>query len=180
VTQARTGLLTGQVGVGKTTVAMQVISQATKQGVTCGGLLTPAILDSNRNKVGIWGVDILTGERRVMARTDRDLGGPVIGPYSFEATAFTWATEQLEKAVANCDLLVVDEIGKLELWYNSGLASFLPILASGGVESSLVLVRSSLLMALQKALGTVHQIVFRVNEENRAHIAHKIVGRLIQ
>jgi nucleoside-triphosphatase THEP1 len=180
VTKARIGLLTGQVGVGKTTVAERVVGQAMRQGTICAGLLASAMKNSCGQKAGIWGADIATGKRKILARTDRDLGGPSIGPYSFDSAALDWAMNVLESAVGNCDLLIVDEIGKLELWQNSGLAPFLPKLASGKINRSLVLIRDFLLEDLQNELDPVDQVVFRVTEENRNRLGPLIVEGLLQ
>lgn len=170
------GLLTGPVGVGKTTIVERVVVLARRQGMRCGGLMTPAIKDGCGQKVGIWGVNILTGEMRVLARTDRELGGAAIGPYSFDARAFDWALEVLENALGACDLLVVDEIGKLELWQGIGLAPFLPRLAAGEAERALVLVRDFLLADLQSRLGSVEQRVFTASLETRDELPAEILG----
>jgi nucleoside-triphosphatase THEP1 len=185
---ARIGLLTGPVGVGKTTVAERVVALARRQGLDCGGVLAPAMVNHCGQKVGIWGVDARTGDRRVLARTDRELGGPSIGPYSFDGAALAWATGLVEAAIAGthrggtrpCDLLIVDEIGKLELWRGIGLAPILPKLAAGQVKRSLILVRDSLLAALQAQLGSVEQLVFEVHEENRGTLAPDVLKALLR
>jgi nucleoside-triphosphatase THEP1 len=167
VSGAKVALLTGPVGVGKTTVAERVVSLAQRQGLACAGLLAPAMLNRCGQKAGIWGVDVLTGQRRILARTDRDLGGPGVGPYSFDAAALAWAVDIVERAVGACDLVLVDEIGKLELWRDAGLAPVLPRLALGEATRSLVLVRDFLLAELQEKLQPVQQIVCEVSEDNR-------------
>jgi nucleoside-triphosphatase THEP1 len=135
-------------------------------------------------KVGIWGVDIHTGDRRILARTDRNLGGVTVGPYSFDARALSWATGLIDRALSSAAggsraLLVVDEIGKLELWQGIGLAPVLPRLAAGEAGCSLILVRDSLLAELQSLLDPVEQVVFRVTEENRGGLAPLILESLI-
>jgi nucleoside-triphosphatase THEP1 len=177
---ARIGLLTGPVGVGKTTVAERVAGLARRQGLICGGLLAPAMINGCGQKAGIWGVDLLTANRRILARTDRNLGGPAIGPYSFDAAALDWAAGVAEKAMGACDLLVVDEIGKLELWQGSGLSSILFRLASGQASRSLVLVRESLLADLQARLEPVEQVVFKVSEANRGEMPLRVFESLVQ
>lgn len=177
--RARIGLLTGPVGVGKTTVAERVVGLARRQGSACGGVLAPAMLDGCGQKVGIWGVDLGTGERRILARTDQGLCGPSIGPYSFDADTLAWVVGAVQRAIGACDLLVVDEIGKLELWQGIGLAPLLPPLAAGEVERSLILVRDSLLSEVQARLARVEQVVFRVDEENRGALAPDILSHLL-
>ena len=178
--EARAGLLTGPVGVGKTTVAERVVGLARRQGLACGGVLAPAMINSCMQKAGIWGVDIGTGERRILARTDRDLGGPLIGPYSFDTGALAWAIGAVDRSIGACDLLVVDEIGKLELWHGIGLAPVLPRLTSGEADRALILVRESLLGELQARLAPVDQVVFQVGEENRVELAPGVLSELMQ
>jgi len=179
VKAARIGLLTGPVGAGKTTVAERVTGLARRQGIVCGGLLAPAMVNTCGQKAGIWGVDIGTGERRVLARTDRDLGGPAIGPYSFDAVALDWAVGVVDGAIGSCDLLIVDEIGKLELWRGVGLAPVLPRLSAGEARRALILVRDSLLSELQAILGPVEQVVFRVREENRDALPPDVLSDIL-
>jgi nucleoside-triphosphatase THEP1 len=176
---AQMGLLTGPVGVGKTTVAERVVGLARRQGLLCGGLLAPAIMDACGRKAGIWGVDISGGERRMLARTDRDLGGPAVGPYSFDAAALAWATGVVDSAIGSFELLVVDEIGKLELERGIGLAPILPRLAAGQAPRSLVLVRDYLLTKLQGKLESVEWMVFEVSEQNRGELPPHILRHLL-
>lgn len=178
--EAEICLLTGPVGVGKTTVAERVVGLARRRGFACGGLLAPSMLNSCGQKIGIWGVEILTGQRRVLARTDRDLDGPEVGSYSFDAAAMAWAAGVVQGAVGACDLLVVDEIGKLELWRDTGLVPILPILASGEVNRSLVLVRDFLLIELRERLDSVQQVVFRVAEDNRGELPALILKWILE
>jgi nucleoside-triphosphatase THEP1 len=178
MSQPLIGLLTGPVGVGKTTVAERVVSLARMRGLDCGGLLAPAMVDDCGLKVGVWGVDVRTGERHILARTDQDVGGPSIGPYSFDAEGLSWAAGVVDGAAGDCDLLVVDEIGKLELWQGLGLVRILPRLAAGEVSRALVLVRDSLLAELQARLVSAKPLVFVVSEENRGRIAPTVLDGL--
>ena len=172
------GLLTGPVGVGKTTVAERVAGLARRQGLRCGGVLAPAMKNRCGQKAGIWGVDISSAERRILARTDKDLGGPAVGPYSFDAGALAWAVQVIELALGDSDLVFVDEIGKLELWQGSGLAPIMPRLAAGEADRALVLVRDGLLAELQARLAGVEQVVFRATEENRGELPAQVLAEL--
>lgn len=175
---ARIGLLTGPVGVGKTTVAERVAGLARRRGLACGGLLAPALKNACGQKAGIWAVDLGSADRRLLARTDRNLGGPEMGPYSFDAAALEWAAEVVTGAMGGCDLLLVDEIGKLELWQDQGLAPVLPRLAAGETHRALVLVRESLLDELQARLPGVETVVFEVDESNRDDLPARVLAGL--
>ncbi|MBN1660690.1 MAG: hypothetical protein JXA93_20000 [Anaerolineae bacterium] len=172
------GLLTGQVGVGKTTVAERVVGLARRNGLACGGVLAPALKNACGQKVGTWGIDLATGERRLLARTDRDLGGPAVGPYSFDAAAIAWVVDTIELALGGSDLVFVDEIGKLELWRGQGLAPLLPLLQAGKVERALVIVREGLLGELQVRLAGVETAIFGVTEANRDEMPARVLAAL--
>jgi nucleoside-triphosphatase THEP1 len=186
MTTARVGLLTGPVGVGKTTIAERLVGLLRQRGLASCGLLAPAMMDSCGRKVGIWAIDVLSAERQTLARTDRDLGGPSVGPYSFDAAALDWAVTVVDQALrraaeGRCDLAIVDEIGRLELYQDGGLAPVLPLLASGKAGRVLVLVRDSLLAELEARLAPAECIVFEASEENRrelpTHLVEAFVGR---
>jgi nucleoside-triphosphatase THEP1 len=147
--------------------------------VSCGGLLAPALKDSCDRKIGIWGVDVRSGARRILARIDKTLGGPSIGPYSFDQEAMAWAVAVVEKALGRCQLLVVDEIGKLELQHGTGLAPILPRLAAGEAERALILVRESLLADLQAKLGPGDPITFEISAETRGTLAPRVLEALM-
>jgi nucleoside-triphosphatase THEP1 len=131
--------------VGKTTVCQAVAELARRRGYRPGGVITPAIYacpeqsrrDSHGTKVGFEAVDVGSGERWPLARTDpstssghrRDLGGPQVGPYSFDPAALAKALRVLRRAAtAGCDLFVVDEIGPLELEQGQGFAPILDLI----------------------------------------------------
>ncbi len=180
MSRSRVALVTGPIGAGKTTVAARVVGLAQRQGLVCGGLLAPAIETQCGQKAGIWGVDVQTEERRALARTDRDLGGRAVGPYSFDGAVLEWAVELLRRAMGACDLLIVDEIGKLELWQDAGLAPLLPALAGGEAARVLVIVRDSLLAELQQRLGSVAQATFLVSGETREALPERVLKWLTQ
>jgi nucleoside-triphosphatase THEP1 len=179
VTGIRIGLLTGSVGAGKTTVAERVVGLARRQGLTCGGLLAPALLNRCGRKVGIWGHEVGTAERRILARSDRDLAGVCVGPYSFDDAALAWALGAIEGAIGRCDLLIVDEIGRLELERGLGLAPILPRLTSGEARRSLVLVRDSLVDSLRARLEPAEMVLFQVDEKSRRAVPSQILVDLL-
>jgi len=117
--------------VGKTTVCQAVADLTRRRGYRPGGVITPALYSSHGAKLGFEAVDVGSGERWPLARTDQETGGPRVGPYSLDPAGLARALKVLERAIsAGCDLLMVDEIGPLELEQGEGFAPILDLLRS--------------------------------------------------
>jgi nucleoside-triphosphatase THEP1 len=172
-------LLTGRRGEGKTTVCQAVAELAHRRGYQSGGVITPAFYDSHGAKVGFEAVDVGSGERWPLARTDKELGGPRVGPHSFEPAALDRALKVLRRAVsAGCDLFMVDEIGPLELEQDEGFAPILDLLPVEGLTHTLIVVRPALVDQLLLHLRDIECTVFSVTEENRDELPLRIVEEL--
>ena len=209
----QTILLTGRRGAGKTTVCQAVAELARHRGYRPGGVITPALYacpadwglgigDWELTKVGFEAMDVGSGERWPLAHTDlsttlrqgsgqgsghrQELGGPQVGPYSFDPAGLARALRVLERAIsAGCDLLMVDEIGPLELEQGEGLAPVLDLLPVEGPTHTLIVVRPALLDPLLLRLGDAVRrpcrtgfTVFSVTEENRDELPLQIVETL--
>jgi len=182
--EARTALVTGEIGSGKTFVAGRVAEQARQQGLTIAGLWCPARM-TGRSKTGILAEDLAGGERRLLAVriNDREEAaefhgkpGPATARYAFDPAALDWANRVLARAVAaGPDLLVVDEIGPLELEQGQGLAPVLEPLSAGSVPAALVVVRRRLLENLQERIRAPRTSCFSVDGEGRETLPGRIL-----
>jgi nucleoside-triphosphatase THEP1 len=192
---SRAILLTGERGVGKTTTCQAVADLARHRGYQPGGVITPAIYDGRGTKLGFEAVDVGNGERWPLARTDpsttlqrgsgqgsghrRELGGPRVGSYSFDPDGLARALRVLRSAAtAGCDLLMVDEIGPLELEQGQGFAPILDLLPVEGLTHTLIVVRPALLDRLLLNLRGTECTIFCVTEENRDKLPLQIVEEL--
>jgi nucleoside-triphosphatase len=171
-------LISGPIGIGKTTVCLRVIEAARQAGLVVGGILTPAILDENGVKSGIAIVDLATGERRLLARIGEYPQGLRLGKYTFDPETLTWGCDILRRE-RDADLLVIDEIGRLELEQNGGFVCALDILAERNARRSLTIVREALLPALRARLPQLSFAEFWVNEENRSALPAEIIAYLL-
>lgn len=168
-------LLTGQIGSGKSTVAARIVALAQGRGLRSDGLLCPARLDERGRKVGIDGLRLGTGERRPLA--DRDLSQPGVhcGIWRFEPEAMEWMLAALLDAIRQRpDVLVVDEIGPMELLENRGLAPVIPELTAGTVPLAIVLVRRAFLAALVERLAGCQVKVYEVTQATRDALPEQI------
>ena len=142
-------LLTGERSVGKTYLCQQVARQARKKGHSCAGVLSPDLFEDTE-KVGSNLVDVATGEQRLLAVADDAPGDVRWGRYRFVPATFEWAANTLETATP-CDVLILDELGPLELELGKGLAKALDVLNGGGFSMALVVVRPE----VERVLGMV-------------------------
>ena len=101
-------LLTGCPGVGKTTLVKEISERLEN----CAGFYTEEIRDERNKRTGFDVVTVKSGQRSSLARIQTPLKGPKVGQYTvtlkeFEAVA-------LSAMSRNCEVLVIDEIGKME------------------------------------------------------------------
>jgi nucleoside-triphosphatase THEP1 len=174
----RLALVTGDIKVGKTTVVGQVVTSARARGYVCAGLWAPAHVVDGR-KTGIEAMDLSSGERHLLARAATGEAGERVGRYIFDPAVIAWANGVLAEAVAaRPDLLVIDEIGPLELERGGGLAPALESLAAGRVPRALVVARTWLLDALRARLPGIQIAAFAVDVETRAAMPERVVSWL--
>jgi len=172
-------LLTGKRQVGKTTVCKQVAELARGLGYDPAGVLTPIVLDEEGFPVTRHALMVSGGEQRLLARADGELGGPRTSRYSFDADVFSWVIARLRGAISQgCDLLIVDEIGPLELEQGKGLAPLLSDLSAGRHPRLLLVVRPELTGQLQDRLPEIPFRTFTVTQGNRQILADAIVKEL--
>ena len=172
-------LLTGKRQVGKTTVCKRVAELARGLGYGPAGVLTPVLLDKDGFPVVRHALMVADGEQRLLARADGDLGGPRTSRYSFDADVFSWVIGRLRAAISQgCDLLIVDEIGPLELERGRGLAPLLSDLSARRLPPLLLVVRPELAGRLQERLPIIPFRTFTVTQENRQALADAIIKEL--
>lgn len=169
-------MLTGEREVGKTHLCQRVVEEAKERGFTCAGVISLAVFESE-HKVGITLVDVGTGEERPLASAD-DLGGDVRwGRYSFVPASLAWGAEILTGATP-CDLLVIDELGPLELELGRGLVKAVDVLVRGGFSLAIAVVRPALLGKLRERLGGRQTDVVEVTPLNRDQLPPRLVSML--
>ena len=99
-------ILQGSIHSGKSTYLMEYCKQHKN---TCG-ILTPTI-DGKRHFL-----NIETQETKLMEAAENETEVLKIGKYIFSQKAFDWACSCIEEASKkNCEFLIIDEIGPLEL-----------------------------------------------------------------
>jgi nucleoside-triphosphatase THEP1 len=167
-------LLTGLRQVGKSTVCQAVAELARTEGRQPRGILSPALFDSSGQKVGFEALDVSTGERWLLAHIERELDGPRIGPYVLDSAGLQKAVTVLTQACERADLMLVDEIGPLELMRNEGFAPVLDKLPLQGPGHLLLVIRPSLVAEVRRRLGRGFAIC-TVTEGNRSVLPEHVL-----
>lgn len=142
-------VVTGARGAGKTTFCLRVAEIAHESGWQVAGLLSLSRFAAS-GRTGILAQDLRSGEQRLLASLQPgEIDGVRQGRWSFSAAALKWADESLARAVP-CDLLIIDEIGPLELEHNKGLTSWRLALCGGSYRVALAVVRPELETQLRR------------------------------
>jgi len=133
-------IITGSIGIGKTTVCEKVIKIVRNSGYSCVSILTHKA--TNESLIAL---DIQTGERAIQASTDNTFDGPRTPRYSFNPEAIKFGIRAINKSI-DSDVLIIDELGHLEL-DGEGFAKSLDFVKTGSVKNSILVIRKQLLSA---------------------------------
>lgn len=144
-------LITGDIGVGKTTLCQQWIDSARAAGWRVGGLLSPPVMAGGQ-KAAIDLVDLTSGERRQLAelrRSESSPGAITTGKWLFDTAVLAWGNAVLQRVTA-VDLLIIDELGPLEFERGQGLQAAFELIAAGNYRMAGVVIRPSLIPQAQQ------------------------------
>jgi nucleoside-triphosphatase len=107
--------LTGLPGCGKSTVLMKVIELLKEKGLKIGGIVTPEVRVGNK-RVGFAVRDIYSGKEGILASVDQKTGHR-LGKYRVNLKSFEEvALPALDFALKECDIVAIDEIGRMEFF----------------------------------------------------------------
>lgn len=160
-------IISGAPGTGKTTSAC-ALTKALSQMFLVAGVVSPQIRNDGET-VGYLVRDLRTGKELLLA-TLSSFGpagksqdeGFLFRRFFFFRKALEFANAALKEAVKEADVIVVDEVGPLEL---SGDGFYLGLQACLGSPAFLVLtVRLQLVGEVQSRLGLVESEVFSLPE----------------
>ena len=172
-------VLTGRPGVGKTSVLEQIIEQLRGESFEVAGLIQPGVFHDGA-KVGFSVRDLRTGEEAPLAqRIPRESGQHGTG------FVFDQAGQDLaRRAVASVPegaVLVVDELGPVELRGKGHMPALRQALASRPPDVLILVVRRHLVPALLAALSATDAHVVDVENEGSEAVAKimEIVGEIM-
>ncbi len=123
-------IITGALGIGKTTLLQRLVEHKTNQGVKIGGLLTPKRFEAGK-MTGIYAIDLQSRRSRLLAsKNPNEILGFAFCDWTFDPAVLNWGNQVLARA-KSAPLLIIDEIGPMELEHNQGWTNAITILEKG-------------------------------------------------
>ena len=161
---ARIIVLTGERGVGKSTVCHETVALAQTERYTCGGIITLSRFDDGRDLL-----DVHSGVVRRLTLESNAKPAVIQGRFCFDPETLEWGNAALACVFA-CDLLVVDELGPLEIERGEGWQSAFDALYTTRFTLALVVVRRELVVRAQIRLPNSATTVIVVTPQNREQL----------
>ncbi len=173
-------IITGEVGTGKTSFLKKLIVRFEEQNIKTGGLLSKRIYQNEK----LEGYDLFSIKQnkyvpliREKCFSENDLS---LGSYYFNSETINIGNKILLEDSKLSDILIIDEIGPLEL-NNNGWANTITTILTSTKIPMIWIVRTSLLHEVQRKWGIQASLVIneiKNDEKNIEFYADKIIQQL--
>lgn len=172
--------LTGQLGVGKTSarVLRRTVEELRKRGYKMGGMLSSERREGGV-RVGFEIIDFNSGRRGWLAHINQPVG-PHVGKYRVNLNDLNEiGASSILEAIRNADIIIVDEIGPMELFSSTFKDAVLQAAKSGKTMLGTIHQRAQdPLITMIKSNRDVE--ILEVTYENREQLHNLIIDRVLQ
>ena len=170
--------MTGPPGIGKTSVLLRSVNGLKNRGYEIGGMISRDVREGGV-RVGFEIMDFSTGQRGWLAHINQPTG-PKISKYRVNLTDLeAIGVSSILDAIRNADIIIVDEIGPMELFSSAfrdavvqAVESDKPVL--GTIHFGL---RNSFVSGLKNREDSE---IFEVTYENRETLHNFIIDKVVQ
>lgn len=170
--------LTGRPGVGKTSVILGIIEIIKGRGCRVGGMVSQETRVGG-SRVGFEVCNIRTGETGCLAHVNQ-LEGPRVSRYRVDLIGLnSVGVEAIMDAIESSDVIVIDEIGPMELHSSAfkeavvkGMESHKPVLGTVHYRAMDPLIRM--------IRGHEGAEIIEVTEENRDRLPNDVSKRILE
>ncbi len=162
-------LLTGLPRIGKTTIIQKVISHLAQ----CAGFYTEEIKEQNARA----GFRLITMDNRKCILSHKRIKSPYhVGKYRVDCDCIETGVQAIQQGIKQCSTIIIDEIGKMELFSQSFKQAVFDALDSSSPVLATILVRPHPFCDSIKRRSDV--TIIEVNKENRNDLPAEILERL--
>jgi len=168
-------LVTGNPGVGKITVLLRVVEALKVKGFSVGGMLSREVRSCGV-RIGFEILDLGSNKRGWLAQVNQK-SGPQVGRYRVNIKDLDGiGVEAIVKAVENCDVVTIDEIGPMELHSKKFKEAVKRAVEGGKLVVGTVhwKARDSLIEAIRTREDAE---IYRVTYENRGNLHETIIEK---
>ena len=167
--KARNILITGSVSSGKSYLLQSIIDYLHNENTQIGGIVCPAVRDGEQ-KIGYQVIDISTGESMMLCNITDKNEGINSGKYYFSNSAFSFGEEAIKRSMKNSQVIIVDEIGNLELkcqgWYDIAYHLLKNMKTNPQISCIILSVRKSILNDIIKMFDISDYVIFDIDKYN--------------
>ncbi len=150
----------------------EVISILRSQNINIGGIITPEIRQKDGTRKGFKIISLKDNWEGILASIEIiNQNAPRVGKYFVNLKDLEVASEKIQESIKNCDALIIDEIGKMELFSDK----FKEVL-NQALESDKPLIATVHLSIAQK-FKEKGELIF-LERENRDRIKERILTKL--
>jgi nucleoside-triphosphatase len=167
-------VLTGAPGIGKTTAVMHAARALKAKGVNIGGIVSRE-MRINNVRVGFEFIDLITNDTNVLAALTGN--GPKVGKYFVSLEGCRFAAERLNGAIKNCDVIICDEIGPMELKSINFINSVKNLLDVN--KKVIVVVHQKMHHPLTDQFRNKSSLLINIDLENREKVNEILLHRLL-
>lgn len=170
--------ITGRPGIGKTTVLLRVIKALKNEDYQVGGMISREVREKG-SRVGFEIVNLYTGQKGWLAHVNQPTG-PKVSKYRVNLEDLEKiGAEAILHAAENSDVVVVDEIGPMELHSSSFKRAVTQAMESG--KPMLGTIHRHARDPLINAIRTREDAeIFEVTYENRENLHKTIINKVLK
>jgi nucleoside-triphosphatase THEP1 len=162
--RARTVVVTGSTGSGKTPLVGGAAEQLRARGFRVAGFIQPAIVEDGA-KIGFGIRDLTTGETADLARRVDEGSGRFGTSFTFSDGGFELGDRALSR-IEQGSFLVIDELGPVELRGGGHWPAVDRAVQSASVAGLVVVVRRALVPALVEALDATDVVIVDLDDDD--------------
>jgi nucleoside-triphosphatase THEP1 len=161
-----------------------VAAAAREVGLIVAGMVTEDATDDGTRRV----TDLRTGEKRRFGEQAKNGAGPetarpagsdpLTPSWMYDEGVFAWGNNVLARSTP-CDLLVIDELGPLEILGDRGWFTAFEVIHRRHFGTALVVCRPTLVTDLQKRIGGRSTVVYEVTVDRRETLPAVVLSEIL-